>query len=146
MCVVPVSVPAPARLPRLVELQPVGEGEALALPPAVVPPPPRVPVRAHHHLNHVVASRKNIYRCKNIYLAARPRAGDGGAEPLVGAHLVPAGRLGGARHDGVEGGAVARGLGQGALPHTARPATHRGQGIHRVSVKIIVPADRWIIK
>ena len=130
----PVGVPAPARLPRLVELQPVGEGEALALPPAVVPPPPRVPVRAHHHLTNRLASRKNIYSCKNIYLAAWSGAGDGGAEPLVRAHLVPAGRLGGAGHDVVDRGAVASSLGQGTLPHTARPATHTGQGYTETSV------------
>ena len=128
----PVGVPAPARLPRLVELQPVGEGEALALPPAVVPPPPRVPVRAHHHLNNIYV--KIFYSCKNIYLAAWSGAGDGGAEPLVRAHLVPAGRLGGAGHDVVDGGAVASSLGQGTLPHTARPATHTGQGDTETSI------------
>ena len=79
----PGCISAPAWLPGLVKLEPVGEGEALALPPAVVPPPPRVPVRAHHHLNNRLASRKNIYSCKNIYLAAWSGAGDGGAEPLV---------------------------------------------------------------
>ena len=71
---------------------------------------------------------KIFYSCKNIYLAAWSGAGDGGAEPLVRAHLVPAGRLGGAGHDVVDGGAVASSLGQGTLPHTARPATHGGQG------------------
>ena len=98
----PVRVAAPAGFPGLVELEPVGEGEALALPPPVVQPPPGVAVGADYDL------------------AARALGGHGHPQPLVRPHLVIAGAAAGPRHDPSDGGAVSPGLGQLALPDTPR--------------------------
>ena len=63
--VLPVSISAPAGLPGLVKLEPVGESEALTLAPPVVQAPPLVAVGAHHHL------------------AARPLTSHRHSEPLI---------------------------------------------------------------
>ena len=105
--VLPVSISAPTRLPGLVELEPVGEGEALALAPPVVQAPPGVPVGTHDHL------------------APRPLGRHRHAEPLIGPDLVIAGFAAGARDDASDGVAVRGALGEGTLPHTAGPGTEQ---------------------
>ena len=84
----PVSISAPAGFPGLVELEPVGEGEALALAPPVVQAPPGVAVGADDHL------------------PAGALRGHGHAQPLVRPDLVVAGLAAGAGHDPPDGGAV----------------------------------------
>ena len=45
----PGGIPAPAGFPSLIKLQPVGEGEALSLSPAVVQAPPGITVGTDYH-------------------------------------------------------------------------------------------------
>ena len=103
--VLPVCISAPAGLPGLVKLEPVGEGEALALTPPVVQAPPGVPVGAHDHL-----APRALRRHRH-------------AQPLVGPDLVIAGLAAGARHDPSDGLAVRGALGERTVPHAARPET-----------------------
>ena len=105
--VLPVSISAPTRLPGLVELEPVGEGEALALAPPVVQAPPGVAVGADDHL------------------PAGALGGHGHAQPLVRPDLVVAGLAAGPGHDPTDGVAVRGALGQRALPDTAGPGMLR---------------------
>ena len=105
--VLPVSVSAPAGLPGLVKLEPVGESEALALAPPVVQTSPGVAVGAHDHLPPRALGRH------------------GHAQPLVRPHLVVAGLAAGARDDSPDGLAVRGALGERTLPHTAGPGTEQ---------------------
>ena len=119
----PVSISAPTRLPGLIELEPVGEGEALALSPPVVQAPPGVAVGADDHL------------------PARALRGHGHAQPLVRPDLVVAGLAAGAGHDPADGGAVRGALGEGTLPHTAGPAIVK---ISKLVILASLPEIVWV--
>ena len=70
--VLPVSISAPTRLPGLVELEPVGEGEALALAPPVVQPPPGVAVGADDHLPSSSCKYQQLASAQVLYSLSPP--------------------------------------------------------------------------